>query len=475
MNDRKLLQTDFYLFYRYLFGAEHPTNWWVKAYCDFLQEAYLSYLKQERPIYCVEAPVQHGKTTVLRYYIAWLIGRHPDKRFNYYSADENLRDETSTAVLNILVSEKYNNIFGPRVMDFNRKQIIISETGDKVQFRIMGGGNVGYPSHFSIIDDPYSKKEDAMSEVQREKVYGQFSSDIISRRQNDSLIVITHSRWHVDDLIGKIKEIQKSFKNPVKFFSHSAIAMEDDEHRKNGEALFPEFRNIDFLNGQRAIMTDSEFMALYQQNPTVEGGNLFKLDWFLFVPRGTLPKEDDYDYRYIVADTAYKEKQQNDFTVFLYCGVKDNKLYLIDMIRRQISSIDVLAWCEKWIVEKTQDNFRYLWIEDKGHGIYLNQYFRKTSAYIPDEDTLKNMLDRKLDKVMRANNSIARIDKNCYNVIINSDIKDIDALKMELMTFPNGKHDDIEDCVTDAIKIAFAGRDYVSEYKQLLRGNSGLV
>ena len=101
MNDKELLQTEFYAFYRYMFGVEHPTNWWVKAFCNFLQAAYLDYLRLLRPIYCVEAPVQHGKSTILRYFIAWLIGRHPDKRFNFYSADENLRDETGIYVVNI--------------------------------------------------------------------------------------------------------------------------------------------------------------------------------------------------------------------------------------------------------------------------------------------------------------------------------------------------------------------------------------
>jgi phage terminase large subunit-like protein len=66
------------------------------------------------------------------------------------------------------------------------------------------------------------------------------------------------------------------------------------------------------------------------------------------------------------------------------------------------------------------------------------------------------MLDTHLDKVMRANNSIARINKLNYNVIVNNEISFIEDLKHELLSFPNGIHDDIVDCIVYAIKIALA-------------------
>lgn len=471
MNEKKAkLQTDFYTFYRFMFGLDKASNWWVKEICQYLQDLYYDYRRELRPIYCIEAPVQHGKTTYLRYYLAWLIGRHPDKRFNYYSADDKLKDETSLYVNMVLADDRYKAIFGERNVNIrpNNEQIMLSG-GGKVQFRITGGGSVGYPSHFSIIDDPYAKKEDALSATWREKIWSRFTADIISRRQSDSMILVTHSRWHVDDMIGRLKDKRDDFKSPVKFLSYPAIAVSDEKYRKAGEPLLPQLRDIKFLDEQRSIMSESEFMALYQQNPIIEGGNLFKIDWFGFIPQSSIPEV--WDFTFIVSDTAYKAKQQNDYTVFMYFGVRDKKLYLIDMIRRQISAIDIERWAEAWFTDKIKkNNFRYIWIENKGHGIYLNQSFRNKGISVPTEQQLKETMDTHLDKVMRANNSIARIDKVNYNVFINSDLEQIDDFKMEVVSFPNGVHDDMVDCLSYGIKIGLGQKDYVSEMQALLYG-----
>jgi predicted phage terminase large subunit-like protein len=439
METYKYLQNNSFASYRYLFGLEKPTNWWEIEFYKFLQETYYQYLRRERPINCIEAPVQHGKSTKLRYFLAWLIGRHPNKRFNFYSADESLRDETTEHVKTILQDERYIDVWGSRFEDGTREKIKICG-GGMAQFRITGGGNIGYPSHFSIVDDPYSKKESAYSAVERKKVLGQFKADIISRRQNDSMTLITHSRWVPEDLIGTIKQEQTQYESPVKFFSYPAIATEKEKHRDIGQALFPEFRNEQFLKEQKSIMQPAEWMALYQQNPIIEGGNLFKLDWFALVHGSDLPKE--FDYRFVVGDTSYKDKQQNDFTVFSYWGVKHKKLYLIDMIRKQIESIDVERWVEPWLITKVSRGFRGFWCEPAGHGHYLNQAFKRKGVPIPEEKLLNDIMHRKTDKVMRANNAIAWIDKINYNVLLNKDIACFDDFKEELVGFPTAKHDD---------------------------------
>jgi hypothetical protein len=100
---RSYYQQNFYAFYLYISGFHETTNWWEKEFCDFCEDCYLYFLANKRPIYYIEAPIQHGKSRKLRYFLAWLVGRHTNMRFNFYTGDDKLRKETSDFMLDISI------------------------------------------------------------------------------------------------------------------------------------------------------------------------------------------------------------------------------------------------------------------------------------------------------------------------------------------------------------------------------------
>lgn len=240
--------------------------------------------------------------------------------------------------------------------------------------------------------------------------------------------------------------------------------------------FFPEVLNQQRLKCLRDNPND--YPHIWGGEPKNLGGTMYDADWFEWTDN--IPKENEYDYRFIVVDTAYKDKQitkdekmtDPDYHVFGYFGVKNKKLYWIDMLRAQLKAIDVEAWSLPFIYPKLGYGFRYVWIEDKGHGIYLNQKFPTLKPYVPvpDEEKLKEIMTRKLDKVERASNSIAMIDRLDKNVIINTGmgVEKVKVIREELIFFPNGVHDDTEDVLCDAIKIAFGEEDRIAALKQLL-------
>jgi predicted phage terminase large subunit-like protein len=418
---------------------------WLRSVCSFLTgQVYASFLKNERPIATLEAPVQHGKTTVLRHFICWLIGHSPELRYNYYTSSDKLKHETQICIDIILKSEKYQSIFGKRknglklqdnIEGFQITNDRLEVTGGRCDFRLMGGGNIGHPSNVSIIDDPYGNKEEATSLIVRDKIESRFRADVISRRQEKSMVIVMHSRWHVNDLIGYIKENLEG----VFEFSTPAISPE-------GKPVFPELRSIDFLNEQRKIMNEEEFMALYQQSPITAGGNLFKREMFGY---GCAP--EGYDYKFITADTAYKDKISNDWTVFTAFGSKDGQLYVDDVMREKIKASEIEAKAIPFIQKHTSYGFRGAYIEPKGHGIYLNQKLPSLGVVMPSEsDVIEFFKDRKHDKVMRANNIIPYLSNK--KVIINENITLKEVLIEEVISFPRGRHDDFVDTLIDGIK-----------------------
>lgn len=391
---RREIQTDFYTFYRYVAGVEQKTNWWVKAFCDFLQyQVYWQFLNGGLPVATVEAPVQHGKSTLMRHFLAWLVGLHPDKRFNYYTASDKLLFETSLAVKMILRSPRYLAIFGPRTgggQTENIQTLVLltpdGSAGGQVDFRLMGAGNIGHPSHVSLIDDPYRNREEAYSQTMRDKILDRFRADIVSRRQTPSMIVVVHSRWHVDDLIGILKREIKG----VLSFRYPAIS-------PDGKALFPELRPLVFLEAQKKMLGPLAWEALYQQSPTVAGGNVLKLVWFKRYSELPAPPTRVI----IVADTAQKTGQNNDFTVFQAWGLVQGNAYLLAQVRGKFEAPELLSTARVFY-QQIRIQFGTVgafYIEDKVSGTGLIQELAREALPIVPLTRQKDKFSRVLDIV----------------------------------------------------------------------------
>lgn len=296
----------------------------------------------------------------------------------------------------------------------------------------------------ALIVDDGNKPADIHSQTMRNKAINYFVETLLSRL-NDSMVAIFNiqQRLHLQDLSGFLEKVYD-------FITLKCSLV------INGICQLPSQ-----YSPERVIelqKNEFSFMAQFQQKPIMEGGNLFKVETIKEVKRDEMPEDDDYDYRFITGDLSYKDKQSNDFTAFGYWGVKriNNRdyLYLIDVKRKKINSVDIEDWITPWIKSKISYGFRYIWIEDKGHGIYLNQLYRRDGLSVPSEKKLKETLPRDTDKVTRANNIIPCLDTVKPNLIFCTDIIDYNDLKEEVLAFPNGENDDFVDNVIDAVKIA---------------------
>lgn len=423
----------------------------------------------------INVPPRSGKTTLAKYFIAYAIAKDANCNFIYTSFSQDLLSDISRELAGILqhpiYQAMYEGAFEERTLEakpvnefwagymqeqgkakFTSKKII-TKSGGVILFASVGAAITGFGagirgskvfSGMLVVDDG-NKPADINSQLMRDKVKGYFEQTLLTRL-NDSIVPIVNiqQRLHLDDLSGfLIKEYQFST------LKRSLMV--------NGVCMLPSQYTQKRL--KEIQKNESVFVAQYQQEPVLEGGNLFKKDIIRELTRSEMPQE--YDYRFIIADLAYKDKESNDYQVFSYFGVKEevvegrvrSHLYLIDVKRKKIKSIDVEKWINDWIEQKLGYGFRYIWIEDKSHGIYLNQAYRRKGWPIPDEDMIKKTLPRDRDKVMRANNIIPCLDNITPNLTFCSDIEDYNELKAELLAFPNSTHDDFVDTVIDGVKV----------------------
>ncbi len=140
----------------------------------------------------------------------------------------------------------------------------------------VGGGITGQGGDLIIIDDPVKNRLEAESEVYREKVWDWYTDDLYTRLEPGGSMILIMTRWHMDDLAGRILASEGAHKWTV--VNLPALALENDPlGRQMGEALCPERYDEEALH---AIKTDGgmsnySFAALYQQDPRPRDGNMF--------------------------------------------------------------------------------------------------------------------------------------------------------------------------------------------------------
>ena len=319
-----------------------------------------------------------------------------------------------------LTIKDYNNFF------INNSQVLVHNCGIRGAKEFSG----------CLIIDDASKPSDIYSQVRRNKVKTYFEETLLSRLNDSEVAIINiQQRLHLEDMSGFLLDKYKFelLKMPLVVDGVCQLPSQYTEDR------LQELQKNEFM-----------FLSQYQQSPILSSGALFKRDCFIFT--NNLPSK--YDYTFITADLAYKDKQHNDFTCFSYWGVLDKKLYLIDVKRKKINSVEIDSWIRPWIMPKIQYGFRYIWIEDKAHGTYLLQQYRKDGLPVPSEAMIKQTLPRDGDKVMRANNIMPCLNSNEPNVILNNCIENFNDIIEELLSFNQSAHDDFVDTLIDACKIA---------------------
>ena len=439
----------------------------------------------------INVPPRSGKTTLAKYFIAYALAVNPKCNFIYTSFSQELLAGISSELAGILQHPIYRAMYGSNAVeekfeadpldqfwaDYAKEahgvakytaRKIITEQGGIVLFASIGSaitgfgagirGGAGFTGMLGI--DDANKPADIRSQTMRDKVKTYYEETLLSRLNGGEIpIANIQQRLHLEDLSGFLRKVY-GFKTLKRSLIIDGVCQLPSQY---SEKRLLEVQKNEFM-----------FMAQYQQEPIMEGGNLFKLETIRQLGAENMPEK--YLWRFITADLAYKSKDANDYQVFAYWGVKKetigdrerDHLYLIDVKRKKLNSVDVENWVEGWISEKINYGFRYIWIEDKSHGIYLNQLYRKKGWPVPDEDALKDMLPREVDKVTRANNIIPCLDSAAPNLTFNIDIENYSELLEEVLAFDNAKHDDFVDNLIDAIKIGLFTNDTVSEWDQLL-------
>ena len=463
----------FWVYRRFMF-PKMKLGWWQKEMSLELQRFYDDMIAGLRPKTVIEAPPQHGKSRMIVEFVSWVAGKNPDLKVIYASFSDRLGVRANTNLQRIYATSRYRMIFpgtrtsltsvdsgeaGPAM----RTQTIIEYVGREGSFRntTVRGAINGESLDLGVIDDPIKGREEAGSKTVRDRTWDWLTDDFLTRFSEGAGMLAILTRWHVDDPIGRLKS---ELGDKVRVVSYPAIAVQDERHRKEGEALFPEHKSLDFLLQQKAIMASVNWEALYQQNPRVIGGDIIRGKWF-----GRYTQLPILKFRAIYADTAQKTAERNDYSVFECWGLgEDGKLYLLDMIRGKWEAPElkrraIAFWSKHKVLDAMKlGQLREMKVEDKASGTGLIQEL-KWPALIPIVG-----IERVKDKYTRVLDVLGYIEAG--NVMLPEDAPFTNDFIAECEAFTaddSHLHDDQVDPMIDAIGDMLAHMSLIQMWENL--------
>ena len=394
----------------------------------------------------VEIPPRHSKSVhVSELLPAFYLGHNPDDRIILSSYASGLASSFSRKVRNTIVDERYGKLFPSSRLAPDSKAAASWDVSGRAGGMIaagVGSGITGHGADLLIIDDPVKDRKEAESDTRRQDVWDWYTSTARTRLHPGGAVIVCQTRWHHDDLAGRLIDGQDE-EDPdadewviLKF---PAIATEDDAlGRKPGEALWPERYDLPALLKIKRDVGTRDWIALYQQEPSDEEGAIFPINkWQYYNP-------DTFDFNsrfrtFQLLDTAYKDGQQNDFSVIAtWTRSPDGILYLRDIVqeRLQFPALERLAKVQydKWKPD-------VVYIEDKASGISLIQNLTSQGipiqAYTPDGD-----------KVVRAHAVTPFVESG--RMLLPDEHPMLSDFLQEHAKFPAGAHDDMVDTTTMA-------------------------
>jgi len=229
-------------------------------------------------------PPRHGKSemTTVRY-SAWALAQNPDKRVIVGSYNQTLANKFSRKIRRIATA-----VGVP--IDRARTAVDDWETleGGGVRAAGVGAGITGMGGDIIVIDDPIKNREEANSLTYRERVWTWYTDDLYTRLEPGGKIIIILTRWHEDDLAGRILASDDAPNWHV--VTLPALAEDNDPlGRDYGAALWPDRYPLDELEKIKTAIGSRAFASLYQQRPVEQEGGMFKRSYFKFVNAGDVP------------------------------------------------------------------------------------------------------------------------------------------------------------------------------------------
>lgn len=424
---------------------------------------------------------QFGKSEILsRGAPAWIAGRKPSRNLMLGTYNQDFAEEFGAEVRDIVKSAAHQQVFPEHKLKKGGQasDLLISDQRGKTAFVGVGGSGTGKPADFFFVDDPIRSDDDARSATYRERIWKWFNSVVFTRCHGESGIIVVHTRWHQDDLIGRLcdpdhperkgkyagiaenwtyinipavitdPKLAAEYGLELEVPTDPSVIEQFCPVNDNGEeqptpipipmtSLWPGRKPLSFL-AEAKRMDARVFSALYMGNPAPEEGAFFKKHMLLEYERRDLPKNLKI---YGASDHAVTTKQTSDPHCIGTVGVdEDNNIWVLPGLnwKRMDTAEAVRSLVRFFKTGKPQTWFMESENIAKAFGPFLVEEMKKKKVY-----TYIKKMNPSKDKVTRAQSIQGRMELG--TVYFPKFAPWWEAARKELLNFPYGANDDFVD------------------------------
>lgn len=389
-------------------------------------------------------PPRHGKSEIASVnFPAWFFGRNPKKSIIAASYNSDLAINFGRKARNIVASQEYRNLFpGVSLAEDSKAagQWVTNQGGEYTAVGI-GGGTTGRGADIFLIDDPVKDKKEAESAVIQERNIGWYRSVARTRLTPKGAIVVIQTRWHDLDLSGQILSAEGDWD----IVDLPAIAECDEEHRKVGEALWPEQYSLEELEAIKKELGTELFSALYQQRPISEESQVFKRSFFKY--RNVEELEPLNTRCFVTIDPAPGKHESSDFIGVCINWVDQENKWNLKAYRIKFDAAQLINLLFKLYADT---HFEIV-------GIEKGMYHDVLKPFLDAEMMKRNVFFsvRELDHGQRSKELRIRGLTPRYEAGQIFHLRGYcDDLEQELMRFPKAAHDDVSDAVGYQLQVA---------------------
>jgi predicted phage terminase large subunit-like protein len=423
------------------FSNDYLPGWVHKDIAKRLEKFSDAVANKESPRLMLFMPPRHGKSQLTsKMFAAWHLGRHPTHEFINCSYSGSLSMQFSRQVRQIMREDGYAKVFPKTRLDPDSQSVenwLTTDGGGYVAAGV-GGAITGKGAHVLGIDDPVKNRDDAESETSRQSVWDWYTSTAYTRLSPGGGVLVILTRWHDDDLAGRLIAEMDAGGDKWEIVSYPAIADVDEPYRKKGEALHPERYGLSALKRIQRAIGPRDWAALYQQTPVAVDGDFIVKDMIKYYGPAQLPPLEDMVF-YDAWDLAIGLKQQNDWTVGITVGIdRDDNIWLVELTRGHWTGLEIV---ERILDQQKRWNSAIVGVERGQISMALGPILKKRIAERNQYTfRLEELRPGRTDKVLRARTIQARMQQG--KVRIPSDAPWTTTLVNELLRFPNGVFDD---------------------------------
>ena len=406
----------------------------------------------------ITMPPRHGKSmTVTESFPSWFIGRNPENRVIEVSYGAELARKFGLSNRR-KIDEFGLSVFGVQVSRENASATnwgLDGYLGGMISAGI-GGSITGQGADLLIIDDPIKNRKEAESQTYRDNIWAEWQDTLSSRLHPGGRVVVIMTRWHEDDLVGRLLNQNTSWH----VVNLPALANgEDILGREEGQALWPERYDEEWCARKKSELGSRSWESLYQGCPHPAMGNLFQQSMFRrYRLSGNCYVVGDKVYNtsackvFQTCDVAGSRKTSADYFVlgtFALCP--NGELLVLEILRERLEGPD-----QPSLIMRKHHEYRpvFIGIESANMGLTLYQQLRRLGLPVIE-------LKPDADKYTRALPAAARYEAGMvYHLDGAYWLNDYEA---ELLTFPNGAHDDQVDVIAYAVYMQLWG--YLADRK----------